>query len=199
MIPPNDEPSPCLIDAEQGTATLRLYPFHLKRLHGPWPSEVSPSEATPLGLHFPLLPNSSPVDVHLKGGQTPEEVGPSDLIEPNSELKDLSWWRWHGYARTPLGWVSFPTPFFRSGRLEQITLTLSTEESNPTGFDRAERILIEELGPPTESVSGKRFNLWPGRPAWGHHQRRWRFDWGTVSLYYEVRDWNLQIGVLWKS
>lgn len=197
-IPPTDEVPPPLFDVKRGIVTLRLYPYHLQRLHGAWPTEVSQSAALLPGFMFPLLPGSRPVEVALRSGQTPKEVGPKDLIESKGGMKAVTWWDWHAYAKTPLGWVYFPTAFFDSGRLTELQLQPKLN-SSPEGFAHLERLLAQELGPAHERSDEPPAKPWQGQPKWAHGYRAWNFPWGKVQLYYEPRDWELQVAIQWNS
>jgi hypothetical protein len=195
----DEDPPPSLIVPETGQVTLRLYPYHLERRHGPWPVGANPDEARRLGLPFPFLPGAEPVEVRLRGGLTPQEVGPASLFHRNSSLGRTVWWDWDAYARTPFGWDPFPTVFFESGRLVGLALNPRGAET-AEAFTRIERTLAAEIGPAHEASeieTDGRFGPPPNRP-WLRWIRRWRFDWGEVALYHEARDWTLEVSVRWR-
>lgn len=195
-IPSVDDAPPRLIDGETGVVTFRLYPYHLQRLHGSWPGEVSEAQATPEGLPFPLLPGSTPVELSLRRGMTPAQVSPRDLFEPNSDLGKVAWWRWHAYAKTSVGWDPFPTPFFTSNRLTQLQINPRVPDGL-SGFETVLPILTSELGRPHEQNEGTEKPPYRGAPEWHATYRGWKFPWGTVYLHFEPRDWTLQVTIEW--
>ena len=166
-----------LFDAMRGTVSLRLIPFYLERLH----KRPETADATPpsVGLPFPFLKNSQPIDIVLHSGMTPETIASlGGGFELNSSLGSRSWWRWASYALTPFGWVTFPTPFFHNGRLTDLSLQRhgTTPDENLAAMREC---LVRELGEPPAAAS-------------------WVFDWGEVSLNHEPRDGQAQIQVAWQ-
>ena len=92
------EPLGRLIDPVTGNVLLRLVPLHLERLHGPYPpGTLDGGSARANGLPFPFLPNAEPIDIVLRGGISPSEIGTAGGFEPNSSLGTTSWWGWDSY------------------------------------------------------------------------------------------------------
>lgn len=197
-IPAFDEPPPRLIDPATGAVTVRLYPYYLKRLHGEWPAGLDEAEATPPGGPFPLLPGSQPVEIVLRPGMAPSEVGPPGLIEVNTYQGDLSWWQWLAYMQTPLGWTWVCQATFTRGWLTHFSMLPHLEEG-PREFSGLEQALNEELGPPHEGNTGGFRLPFPGRPRWARGHRRWIYPWGEVKLFYESREWNPMVGITWSA
>jgi hypothetical protein len=187
-IPSIDDLPPRLIDRETGVVAFRLFPYYLRRLHGDWLGEVGEAEATPSGLPFPLLPGSTPIELSLRGGMTPAQVGSRDLFEPNSKLGKAAWWQWHAYAKTSVGWDPFPTPFFTSNRLTQLQFNPRVSDGL-SGFEAVLQVLTSELGVPHERNEGT------AKPPY----RGWKFSWGTAYLHFEPRDWTLQVTIDWST
>jgi hypothetical protein len=191
------ESPPWLIDKDTGEVWLRLVPFHLQRLHGDWPAEIDMTdEATRIGLPFPLLPNADLVDLKLRPGMTPNDIGPAAGFEANSSLGKSSWRRWAAYARTTFGWCAWPTPFFTDGRLTSVQFDRQGSDEGQN-FRSMEEALILDLGNPNNCKSIK--SRWPFKaPSAVHEQRReWEFVWGNVTLGFEPRDWMAQLSVGW--
>jgi hypothetical protein len=187
-----------LIDPLTGIVSLFLVPFHLSRLHGPFQAPDEDLIHLPAGMPFPLLPGGEPVEIQLVGGMTPDEIGPSCGFEPNSSLGQESWWRWAAYAYTPCGWYSWPTPFFRSGKLNSLNLGLDGQDADRS-YEVIREFLLRELGE-EGCESGLRSRGWGPFRAPREAVRRyskWIFPWGSVSVGYEPRDWGAQMGVAW--
>lgn len=197
-IPSFDEPPPRLFDPEAGTVTLRLYPFQHERLHGPWPAELDEAMARVPGAEFPLRPDSQSFNVTLTRGLTPSDIGPQDLVAMSSAWADTSWWRWYAYAKTSLGWMGCVTPTFIRGRLFYLNLNPEVEPG-PEEFERLERILSEELGPPHELRKSGFRPTWVGLSSFVHEDRLWTFSWGQVEFGYEAHHGELQVGVRWSA
>ena len=189
------EPPATLIDPVTGAVTLRLVPHHLERLHGAYPKGSTPTEdAKTLGLPFPFLPNARPIDLLLRGGMTPGQIGSRGGFEKNSSDGTTRWWRWAAYASTPFGWVDLITPFFktegiwsrlfRRDRLSVLTFQRLGRDAQAS-FDAMEAWLRQELGSPSEAA--------PARTG----KRTWTFPWGSVDLYREPRDGDAAMAVRW--
>ena len=166
-----------LVDPTRGTVSLRLIPFYVERLHKG--AELADAAALSIGLPFPFLKDSEPLDLLLQSGMTTGTIAShGGGFEPNSSLGSRSWWRWAAYALTPFGWVTFPTPFFDNGRLTE--LTLQRHGKTPAENHAVMREwLTRELG----DASG---------PA------SWLFEWGEVKLYRDARDGEAQMRVVWE-
>jgi hypothetical protein len=166
-----------LIDPVRGEVLLRLVPFYLARLAQPLPADES-GAARALGLPFPFLRDASPIDVTLRSGMTPADIGSAGGFEANSSLRNTSWWRWAAYARVPFGWVAFPTPFFTDGRLSHLSLQRhgTSDDDNLAVMDSW---LVRELGEPASA------------------QRTWAFTWGRVDLGFEPRDRAAEMVIAW--
>jgi hypothetical protein len=193
-LPDRDEPQAIgppgwLIDHDTGVVWLRLVPFHLERLHGPYPAEAPRGDAARLaGLPFPLKLDARPLDVHLHHGMSEAAAG---LGEDR---------QWHAYALTPFGWVSFPTPEFRRGRLVALALQPHVTRSTLETYATAATWLRGELGSPHRRK---------GRPPIVHRNEdplhwkslpgrmEWTFRWGAVRLGFDVRDNETELAIHW--
>jgi hypothetical protein len=193
---PDGPPSngvPRLIDPQTGIARLRVVadpPEPVRKGFWDW-------------LRKPQVDDD--LDVELKGGMSPQEVGPPGLLVPNSDLHDVSWWRWRNAStQTSVGEVRWPVVFFRSHRL--ICLKLHPPvAAEPRGFLAVEQKLEALLGPAHEvndggyvDGSGPVVTEAPyHRPPWKGWSRRWFYAWGSVSLCFEWRDWSVETIIEW--
>lgn len=183
-----------LIDPESGTVLLRLLPMHLDRLHRPSRrSAYVPCGGDPASPYaFPLLKNTSPVDVLLRGGVSPRRASAGIKFEPAGDFEGRAWWRWIAYALTPFGWVFHPTPDFRMCRWRQRLESLSLPPSCASpdeSFAKGAAWLEHELGTPHEEV--------PGPPE--ARRRAWTYEWGRVDLWHEPRDGAAEVVIRWAA
>lgn len=190
----NEIEIPPLIDPVTGIVTLRLAPFHLDRLYGPLPVETIPRDAR---LPFPFLQDAAPVDVSLQGGMSPKDMRTPFEFRNSGSLDRNSWWSWAAFALTPLGWSRWPTPFFTDGKLTQIQLDI-VADSDDASFDAMAQYM--------EATFGWLCQRTLGRAGWGPFRYpteasrrviRAALPWGTVSAYYEGRDFSAQLRVTW--
>ena len=189
------ESLPRLIDPSTGSVYLRLVPVYLSRLHPPeLRGDFVPCGRDPRSPYeFPFLRGASPVDVDLRGGMTPAEVSAGLTFENAGSQWSRSWWRWIADALTPFGWVLHPTPQFirkqTRGRgsehlLASLGLMPSCGGSTEENYRVAEEWLVRELGAP--HLTGDR------------ELQQWRYEWGSVGLYYEIRDGFAEVFALWE-
>ncbi|AIE85336.1 hypothetical protein [Fimbriimonas ginsengisoli] len=172
------------LDKETGVVWLRMVPYHVERLHGPLPAVIPRGDAARLaGLPFPLRRGAPTYDLHLQG----------DMKEP---FRDM-----HAYALTPFGWVAFPQLHFVHGRLKGLSMQPHALTDTLDTYARVAVWLESELGPPSvrkgrpprchRRISPAR---WQCLPAFV----QWRFAWGTVSLSFDMRDYETELVVRWK-
>jgi hypothetical protein len=182
-------PPEWLIDPQQGVVWLRLAPYHLERLHGPYPAERSRGDAAlHAGLPFPLKGDAPPFDVHFRQGMKPDDA-----------RLDLEW-QWHAYALTPFGWVPFPQALFRHGRLQAVTLQPQVTRGTLETYLTVATWLNGELGPPHVKKSrpplthrNENPSLWASIPG----RQEWQYTWGTVVLGFDPRDFETYLSVRW--
>jgi hypothetical protein len=188
------ESLPRLLDPASGTVYLRLVPHFLSRLHPPGlRGDFVPCGGDPRSPYeFPLLNGASPVDVSLRGGMTQSEVSAGLIFENAGSQWSRSWWRWIAHALTPFGWVHATPQFIRKQTPERgsehllasLGLMPTCGGSPEEHYRVVEEWLVRELGTP--------------RHTGDRDLRRWRYEWGSVGLYYEIRDGLAEVGVLWE-
>lgn len=188
------ESLPRLVDPASGSAYLRLVPHFLSRLHPPaLRGDFVPCGGDPRSPYeFPLLKGANPVDVSLRGSMTQAEVSAGLIFENAGSQWSRSWWRWIAHALSPFGWVSATPQFIRKQTPERgsehllasLGLMPSCGGSPEEHYRVAEEWLVRELGTPHHTED--------------RDLRRWRYEWGSVGLYYEIRDGLAEVGVLWE-
>jgi hypothetical protein len=144
-------------------------------------------------VRVPSSQRGKPCGGHAQGRHDSIRISAGLTFENAGSQWSRSWWRWIADALTPFGWVLHATPQFIRKKtrgkgsehfLAYVGLMPSCGGSPEENHRVAEEWLVHELG--ALHQAGDRDLL------------RWRYEWGSDELYYEIRDGFAEVVVWWE-